>query len=124
MKTFVGIEYLAAVALIKIYEDNEKMGLEQKAKISFDSLNNYGIKVMEVFESHKLNAIVLLSSTYTTQAVRGYSDCFSLEEDQDGMKYIVLKNSITYLKKRIIAYLSIDILKALTNEKVLKVLEN
>lgn len=123
MKTFIGIEYLAAVALIKVYEDNQKAGLEQPAKISFESLNNYGIKVMEVFETYKMNAIVLLSSTYTTQAVRDYSDCFSLEEDEEGMKYIVLKNSISYLKRRLIAYLSIDILKALTNEKVLKALE-
>lgn len=122
MKTLVGIEYLAAVALIKIYEDNRKKHNAEPAKVSFESLNNYGIKVMEKFVSDKINAVILMTSAYAAQAVRDYGDCFSYEEE-NGEKYLVLKSSITDLKIKILAYLSVDILKALIDENVLKALE-
>ena len=123
MKTLVGIEYLAAVALIKIYEDNQVNGKDEPTKVSFERLNEYGIKVKEKFISENINAVILMSSSYITQAVRGYSDCFSYEED-NGKKYLALKSSIEDLKLRILAYLSFDILKALIDENVLKALEN
>lgn len=124
MRTFIGIEYLAAVALIQIYETNEKRqpGAGTDTRISFEQLNNYGIKVMEKFEADKIDAIVLLSSSFAVQAVRDYSDCFTYEE-KDGVKYLVLAAKVADLKRRLLVYLSLDILMALTDEEVLKVLE-
>ena len=122
MKTLIGMEYLAAVALIKIYKDNQMAGKAESTKVSFESLNNYGIKVMEKFVSDNINAVILMTSSYAAQAVRDYGDCFSYEE-RDGEKYLVLKSTVEELERRILAYLSIDILQALSDENVLKVLE-
>ena len=45
MCNFIGMEYLAALALIK----------EDVNEISLSDLNNYGINIMKTFEENKVN---------------------------------------------------------------------
>ncbi len=113
LNTFIGVEYLAAVALINIYKNkNEK-------KVELNALNDYGIKAIKKINENHIDAVVLLSSNYTEQLVRDYSDCFFIHEE-NGQEYLVLKTSIEELNRRFIGYLSLDILKILMSQDILE----
>jgi ribosomal protein S17E len=114
MCKFIGMEYLAASALINIYK-------KKKIKeVSFKMLNEYGISIMKEFIEKKISVIILFSNIYASNLVRDYSECFDLEFKKEDY-YLILKDEIQTddLLNRFLGYLSVDILKTLFNEKVL-----
>ena len=115
MKTFIGIEYLAALALINVYKT------KTETKVRMDSLNNYGIKAMKKFHEDNIPAVLLFSTEYTEQLIRDYSDCFVLK-NENGEDYLELVTTIEDLMSRFVGYLTLDVLKALTSKDVVEVL--
>ena len=112
VKQFIGIEYLATMALINVYErKNEK-------QIKLSALSDYGIRAMKVFDENNISAVILFSTEYAEQMVRDYSDCFEIKSISDE-ESLILKLSVDDLKRRFVGYLTLDIIKALmSNEAV------
>lgn len=115
LKTFIGIEYLAALALINVYNS------KSETKVKFDTLNEYGIQAMKKFDKENIQAVVLFSSEYAERLIKDYSDCFSIN-NIDGDEYLELKISVQELQDRFMGYLSLDILMALMSQDVVEVL--
>ena len=117
MCTFVSMEDLVSNALIEILE------IKNIREVAFASLNDYGIKVVELLEKNDEKAVLLLSKFYTDELIRNYSDFFCIRETSDG-DTICLKEGITAedLRKQFRAYLSVDLLLAFVNENSLSTL--
>ena len=99
MTSFIGMEYLAALALIK-------MGQKE---ISLSDLDKFRINVVKSFEENKISSIFLFSENYALDMVRNYSDCFVLTDDGTVLKRIVEPE---VLVSKFLAYLSNDVIKA------------
>lgn len=113
--TFIKMEYLVANALVELYEK------KQVNKISLDIIRKYGIKVEEELNSkNNTKAILLYSNNYTKEFLRDYSNLFEMVDD-----CIKIKDGITIedIREHILSYISIDILLALLDEKVLSVID-
>lgn len=73
MPTFIGIESLAANALIELMER------EHTREVSFDTLVSYGMKIVQIFEEQTGDeAILLLSEKYRRSMLTNYSEFFEL----------------------------------------------
>ena len=68
MVRFIGMEYLAALALIKL----------NKEEISLSELNDFRINVIKALEDNQISSVFLFSDNYAVELVRNYSDCFEL----------------------------------------------
>lgn len=101
MCNFVGMEYLAALALIE----------GDVSEISLADLNDYGIKVMKVLEENSIDSIFLVSDKYALELVRNYSDCFELTNNDTVLKRKVDRE---ILISKFVAYLSTETLVALS----------
>lgn len=99
MTTFIGMEYLAALALIKL----------DKEEISLSELNQFRVKVVKKFTEQKISSLFLFSENYALDMVRNYSDCFELTENDTRLRR---KVEPCVLISKFIAYLSNDIIKA------------
>lgn len=104
MTKFIGMEYLAALALIKL-------GREE---ISLAELNRFRVNVIKAFKDKEITSVFLFSDNYAMELVRNYSDCFELVNNDTVLKRIV---SEEVLISRFLAYLSNDILKAAFNSE-------
>lgn len=104
MTSFIGIEYLAALALIKT----------GRAEISLSELNKFRVNVVKSFEENRISSIFLFSENYVLDMVRNYSDCFKLEEDGEILRRTVEPE---VLVSKFLAYLSNDIIKAAYSAK-------
>lgn len=99
MTSFIGMEYLAALALIK-------MGQKE---ISLTDLDKFRINVVKSFEQNKISSIFLFSENYALDMVRNYSDCFDLIDNGTVLKMMVEPD---VLVSKFLAYLSNDVIKA------------
>ena len=104
MTKFIGMEYLAALALIKL----------DKEEISLDELNQFRVNVVKAFENNEISSVFLFSNNYAMELVRNYSDCFELINNDSVLRR---KVSNEVLISRFIAYLSNDILRAVYSSK-------
>lgn len=104
MCNFIGMEYLAALALIE----------DDVSEISLSDLNNYGIKVMKTLEENSIDSIFLFSDKYALELVRNYSDCFELTNNDTVLRRKVDRD---ILISKFVAYLSTDTLVAVSKMK-------
>lgn len=104
MTKFIGMEYLAALALIKL----------GKEEISLAELNWFRVNVIKAFKDKEITSVFLFSDNYAMELVRNYSDCFELVNNDTVLKRIVPEE---VLISRFLAYLSNDILKAAFNSE-------
>ena len=105
MTKFIGMEYLAALALIKL----------DREQISLSELNEFRINIVKGFSEDDLTSIVFLfSDNYALDMVRNYSDCFELIENDTVLKRKVSNEVLIY---RFAAYLSNDILRSVYKER-------
>ena len=104
MTKFIGMEYLAALALIRL----------GKEEISFAELNQFRVDVVKAFKENEISSVFLFSDNYAMELVRNYSDCFEFINNDTGLKRIVSED---VLISRFLAYLSNDILKATFSSK-------
>ncbi len=87
MCTFIGIESLAANALIELFER------KRTREVSFDSLVRYGMEVVRIFQSETgEEAVLLLSRKYQMDMIENYSDFFEVEMDAAGNGTFRLKD--------------------------------
>lgn len=114
---YIGIEDLAANALIEVMEKCDKRFL------SYDVIEKYGSKVVQFLTSRNEKAVLILSRDNTNALFRNYSDFFE-EKEQDNEKGIALvqDKKIEDLINRFRGYLSLSVLLAFVNEDPVSVL--
>lgn len=117
MYIYIGIEDLAANALIELLEK------KNKREVLFSELNSYGSEVLKILNSEEEKAILILSKERTMDFWRDYSAYFDVfkYDDAEGIR---LKDDITLeqLWSKFRSYLSADVIKAFIDEDSVKVL--
>lgn len=117
MSVFIGIEDLAANALILLFK---RKGINF---VSFEELTKYGAKVVEILNKKGEKATLIYSKDITNALERNYSNYFEtfIREQK---QYIKLKDSVTVedVIKKYRSYLSIDMLFAYTCKESIEVL--
>ena len=89
MCTFIGIESLVANALIELFDYNHTR------EISFDTLVNYGMTVVQIYQKETgEEAVLLLSEKYQLDMVENYSQFFDVEMDGAGRGTLRLNKTI------------------------------
>lgn len=109
----IGIEYIAANALVELYENSKQN------YVKIEDLRNYGITVKEILRDNNIEAVLLMSDYYLIQFVHNYSDMFEVVDEK-----IYKKDNVTCddIRERIIAYMKMDLLMAMVDKKSLEVL--
>lgn len=90
MCTFIGIESLAANALIEILDKSDRR------EVSFDALVRYGLEVVKFLQRQTgEEAVLLLSKKYQIDMIENYSDFFEVTFDGIEQGLIRLKQSVS-----------------------------
>lgn len=116
MCTFIGVECLAANALIELYK-------KEITKISFRELVEYGFMVVEQYETESLDEAILIFNQEEIQGlIINYSNFFEISRGDNDEKYICLKDGVDIqeLKEQFRWTLSYEMLKALNTIDVMK----
>lgn len=122
MCTFIGIESVAANALIELFEKRNE------TEISFDTLVRYGMQVVRILQEKTNDEIVLLlSRKYQINMVENYSDFFEADFSSDGSGVFRLKGTnkqetLQALKEYFRWTLSIQLLNAFMSDDALHIL--
>ena len=122
MCTFIGIESVAANALIELFEKRNE------TEISFDTLVRYGMQVVRILQEKTNDEIVLLlSRKYQINMVENYSDFFEADFSAGGNGVFRLKGknkqeTLQALKEYFRWTLSIQLLDAFMSDDALHVL--
>ena len=114
MCKFIGIEDLAANALIELIEGKDCN------KVSFEQLINYGNVIVKLLDKLNEEVVLLISNDYTNEVIRNYSDFFRIEKENNE-EYFALKNekSVDDLRLYFRACLTLDLLTAFTDQESL-----
>lgn len=116
MFVYIGIEDLVANAIIELAERNIRN------EVYFDELTHYGTTVVQLLLAEDKKAVLLLSQDSTLEFIRDYSDYFELFKNNDTKKEgIKLKENISIdtLWDVFRGYLSVDLMKAFSNQESL-----
>lgn len=116
MCKFIGIESLAANALIELYG-------EKIQRISFKNLVDYGLSVVEQYKKEcEQMAVLIFDPDDLYRLVVNHSDFFDIEQDED-TKYLCLNQDIDInkVKKRFRWTLSYRMIRALNKMSVMTV---
>jgi len=93
MCVFIGIESLAANALIEI------RGKNQKEEVDFEALVKYGSKVVEILRDESgEEAVLLMSKKHQLNMMANYSNYFDVELGSPGQGMFRLKKGVDYDK--------------------------
>ncbi len=120
MCTFIGIESVAANALIELLEKQDKR------EISFDTLVRYGMQVVRILQEETQDDVVLLlSRKYQISMVENYSDFFEADFSSNGDGVFRLKGTdkqetLQALKEHFRWTLSIQLLDAFVSDDALR----
>ncbi len=114
---FIGIEDLAANAMIELL----KKGGQRF--ITYDNIELYGAKVIQILHESGEKAVLILSRENTTALFRNYSEFFE-ENEQKGKKGIALKldKKIEDLIQQFRGYLALEVLLAFMDQRSIQVL--
>lgn len=117
MRFFIGIEDLAANALIEVLAKGNRRFL------TYREIEAYGNKVVEILNENEEKAVLILSRNNTHAMFSDYSDFFK-EQEQDGERGIFLKEekSVEDLITAFRGYLALDVLLAFVDQRSLEVL--
>lgn len=119
MCMFIGIESVAANALIELLEKRDEW------EVSFDTLVKYGMQVVRVLkERSNEEAVLLLSHKYQLNMIENYADFFEADFSSNGHGVFRLKGgdkreTLERLKNYFRWTLSMHILEAFTSEDAL-----
>ena len=116
MCTFIGIESLAANALIEI------IGKTGKREVDFATLVKYGMRVVQfLLEKSGEEAILLLSKKYQLDMIENYSTFFDVVLGKPGQGVFKLREGVTV--EELSSYfrwtMSIKIIQAFMSEEVI-----
>lgn len=114
---YIGIEDLAANALIELMRRGEKTFLTYK------EIENYGAEVVQRLNEKGEKAVLILSRDYTNALFRNYSDFFE-EKIESAEKGISLREGVELdeLIMEFRGYLALDVLMAFVNERSVQAL--
>ncbi len=114
---YIGMEDLAANALI------ESIRRSGKTFLTYEEIEAYGSKVVELLNERGEKAVLILSRERTNALFRNYSDFFQ-EKVVSGKQGIELKESVTLeeLIAQFRGYLALDVLLAFVNESSIQAL--
>lgn len=115
---YIGIEDLAANALIELLEK------DGKREVSFRALTQYGTAVVKILNDKDQDAILLLSRERTTGFLHNCTHLFDVVDFDSPEAKIVLRNGVTAddLAREFCGSISMTVLTAMISEKPLKVL--
>ena len=122
MCNYIGIECLAANALIELFER------QNKKEVSFDMLVHYGMQVVHILEEQTGEEIILLlSQKYQINMIENYSDLFDVIISANGNGLFRLKgkdkeSTLSALKNRFRWTMSIRYINAFLSDSALKAL--
>lgn len=120
MCTFIGIESVAANALIELLERKDER------EVSFDTLVRYGMRVVRVLQEYSdEEVILLLSRKYQINMIENYSDFFEADFSCGGHGVFRLKGedkqkTLDALKEYFRWTMSIQMLDAFTSDDALQ----
>lgn len=120
MCTFIGIESVAANALIELLEKRDER------EVSFDTLARYGMRVVRILqEQSEEEVILLLSRKYQVNMIENYSDFFEADFFSGGQRVFRLKGenkqeTLKALKKYFRLTMSMQMLNAFTSDDALQ----
>ncbi len=114
---YIGIEDLAANALIEALEKG------QKRFVTYEELEHYGSSVIQLLNANGEKAVLILSRESTNALFRNYSEYFEEQESDCGLG-IALKQekSVDDLIDQFRGYLAFDVLMAFINASSVKAL--
>ena len=114
MSVFIGIEDLAANALISLINHGKS------AEVSIEDLSNYGTKVVELLTARGEIAVLLYSKDITNALERNYSDYFEMFV-REQKQFIKMKDGISTkdIIRRYRSFLSINLVYAFTSKESL-----
>lgn len=117
MKYCIGIEDLAANALI------ESMRRENNRFVTYESIENYGMKVQQFLSEQGEKLVLVLSRESKNEFIRNYSDFFEEKEENGELGIEVRKEkSLDELVDEFRGYLAFDLLMALIDESSVEAL--
>lgn len=122
---YIGIEDLAANAMIEILEKKQRDGnaIDTPLSVTLRDLEEYGTEVVRyINQKTEEKALLILSRTSTVYMFRNYSDFF--EETDEGESAIRLREGKTVddLKVKFRTYKAFDLINAYMAESTVKVL--
>ena len=119
---YIGIEDLAANALIEILKTKENVQTEQ-CRVTLAELEAYGSQVIQYLNERGEQAVLILSRENTSLMFRNYSDFFEEVETDKGIA-IALKEgkTVSDLVKKFRTYLALDLMMAFMNTETVRVL--
>lgn len=116
MCVYIGIEDIAANALIELVEKSNKK------EVLFSQLNQYGAEIVNII-GDKQKIILIISNESTNRFLNNYSEFFELfsNGNEEGIR---LKDGVTVDKLWMTfrTYLTLDFLKAFSSPESLKAL--
>lgn len=114
---YIGIEDLAANALIETLKKNDRRFL------TYHEIESYGAEVVQILQENGEKAVLILSRDNTEALFRNYSDFFE-EHEENGEKGISLKEGkeAEDLIQQFRGYLALDVLLAFVNQRSVQVL--
>lgn len=120
---YIGIEDLAANAMIEILEKKWEDGIAGKnPTITLENLEEYGAEVVRYIDkATSETALLILSRASTTYMFRNYSDFFEEVDDGTAIKLREGK-TVDDLKEKFRTYKASDLIRAYMAEETVKVL--
>lgn len=116
MCAYIGVECLAANALIELYEQ----GIHE---LSVEQLADFGLMVIESYESQNSEgAMLIFDQNEIWGLVVNYADLFAVTDKEDGKRYISLQEGVDIqkVKERFRWTLSYAMLKALNEVDIMR----
>lgn len=121
---YIGIEDLAANALIEALKEKEKEDIS-KYYITFAELEQYGNRVIQHLNKQGEKAVLILSRESTSLMFRNYSDFFEEIETEKGTAISLKKGkTVIDLVVKFRTYLAFDVMMAFMATEKIEVLES
>lgn len=119
---YIGIEDLAANALIEILQTKERQESDS-CVVTLRELEEYGAEVVKYLNKRKgEKALLILSRASTTHMFRNYSDFFKEIETEEGTAIALQKGkTVEDLIGKFRTYVAIDLLNAFVARKTVSV---
>lgn len=121
---YIGIEDLAANAMIEILEKKSREGIfeNNSVVVTFKDLEDYGAEVVRYINNEtKEKALLILSKASTEFMFRNYSDFFEEVDDESAIKLREGK-TVEDLKEKFRTYKAWELINAYMAETTVKIL--
>lgn len=122
---YIGIEDLAANAMIEILEKRDKdgKGIECDLSVTLRDLEEYGAKVVRyIKQTYNEKAFLILSRASTEYMFRNYSNFFEAIEERESAIKLREGTTVEDLKEKFRTYKPLDLISAYMEESTVGIL--